>query len=87
LGVRDLRAASDDELLALTVRQPRAFDEFYVRHEALVLGYFRRRTESADVALDLTAETFVQALASVRRFRPGPEPAVAWLSRSPGTRC
>jgi RNA polymerase sigma-70 factor (ECF subfamily) len=75
--VRDLRAATDEELLALTARQPRAFDEFYVRHESLVLGYFRRRTDSPDVALDLTAETFVQALASVPRFRTGPEPAVA----------
>jgi RNA polymerase sigma factor (sigma-70 family) len=30
-------------------------------------------------SVDLTAETFAQALASVRRFRPGREPAVAWL--------
>jgi RNA polymerase sigma-70 factor (ECF subfamily) len=44
-----------------------------------VLAYFRRRTQSAEVALDLTAETFVKALASVRRYRPGPEPAIAWL--------
>jgi RNA polymerase sigma factor (sigma-70 family) len=50
-----------------------------VRHEAVVLAYFRRRTHSADVALDLTAETFVKALGSVRRYKPGPEPAIAWL--------
>ncbi|RKQ93969.1 RNA polymerase sigma factor (sigma-70 family) [Solirubrobacter pauli] len=66
-------------MLALTPQQPRAFGEFYARHETLVLGFFRQRTVSADVALDLTAETFVQALSSVRRFKPGPEPAVAWL--------
>jgi RNA polymerase sigma-70 factor (ECF subfamily) len=77
--VRDLRHVTDDELLRRTPRQPRAFDEFYVRHEALILAYFRRRTESADVALDLASETFVQALRSVRRYKPGPEPAVAWL--------
>ena len=74
-----MRVLPDEELLAQTPRRPAAFDEFYVRHEALLLGYFRRRVDSADLALDLTAETFVQALASVRRFRPGPEPAVAWL--------
>ena len=74
--MRDLR---DEELLAQTPRRPAAFDEFYVRHEGLVLAYFRRQVDSPDLALDLTAETFVQALASVRRFRPGPEPAVAWL--------
>jgi RNA polymerase sigma factor (sigma-70 family) len=74
--VRDL---TDEELLALTPRQPAAFDAFYVRHERLVLAYFRRRTPSADVAVDLTAETFVAALGSVRRFRAGEHPAVAWL--------
>ena len=30
-------------------------------------------------AFDLAAETFAAALASVRRFRPGPEPPQAWL--------
>jgi RNA polymerase sigma factor (sigma-70 family) len=77
--VTSFREVSDEELLRLTPKEPRAFDEFYLRHESVVLGYFRRRTESADVALDLTAETFVQALSSVRRFRGGSEPAVAWL--------
>lgn len=79
LGVRDLRAATDDELLCWTPRHPRAFDEFYVRHEAVVLVYFRRRTDSSDVALDLAAETFVRALAGVRRYKPGREPAIAWV--------
>jgi RNA polymerase sigma-70 factor (ECF subfamily) len=77
--VKDLRLATDDELLRATPRQPRAFDEFYVRHEAVVLVYFRRRTRSADVALDLTAETFVRALGSVRRYKPAREPAIAWV--------
>jgi RNA polymerase sigma-70 factor (ECF subfamily) len=77
--VTDFRNVADEELLRLTPRHPRAFDEFYVRYEAVVLAYFRRRTSSADVALDLASETFVQALASVRRFKPGPDPAVAWL--------
>jgi RNA polymerase sigma-70 factor (ECF subfamily) len=77
--MRDLRALADEELLRLTPREPEAFDEFYRRHERLVLAFLRRRTVSADVAVDLTAETFVAALASVRRFTPGGPPAVAWL--------
>jgi RNA polymerase sigma factor (sigma-70 family) len=77
--VRDFRNAEDDELLLATPRHPRAFDEFYVRHEAGVLAYFRRRTESPEVALDLAAETFTQALLSVTRYKSGREPAVAWL--------
>jgi RNA polymerase sigma-70 factor (ECF subfamily) len=70
---------SDEELLRLTPKQPAAFDVFYVRHERLVVAYFRRRTTSAELAVDLTAETFVAALASAKRFRPGETPAVAWL--------
>jgi RNA polymerase sigma-70 factor (ECF subfamily) len=77
--VKDLQQLSDEELLELTPVRPEAFDCFYVRHERLVLAYLRRRTSSADVAVDLTAETFVAALVSARRFKPGPEPAVAWL--------
>ena len=77
--MRDLRHATDDELLLATPREPQAFDAFYVRHEALILAYFRRRTDSPDVALDLASETFVQALKSARRYKPGPDPAVAWL--------
>jgi RNA polymerase sigma factor (sigma-70 family) len=74
-----VRELSDEELLRRTPRDPRAFDAFYVRHERLVLAYFRRRTTSADLAVDLTAETFVAALASASRFRPQESPAVAWL--------
>jgi RNA polymerase sigma-70 factor (ECF subfamily) len=74
-----VRELSDEELLRRTPKQPAAFDVFYLRHERLVVAYFRRRTGSADLAVDLTAETFVAALASARRFRPGETPAVAWL--------
>jgi len=77
--VADLEHLSDEELLRLTPRRPAAFDQFYVRHERLVLGYLRKRTRSSDVAIDLAAETFVAALASVKRFRPDEGPAVAWL--------
>ncbi|MDA0160843.1 sigma-70 family RNA polymerase sigma factor [Solirubrobacter ginsenosidimutans] len=74
-----MRELSDEELLRLTPKRPAAFDVFYVRHERLVVAYFRRRTTSAELAVDLTAETFVAALASAKRFRPGETPAVAWL--------
>ena len=70
---------TDEALLARAPREAAAFDAFYLRHERLVLAWFRRRTGSADTALDLTAETFVAALASARRYRPGDGPPVAWL--------
>jgi RNA polymerase sigma-70 factor (ECF subfamily) len=70
---------SDEELLELTPRRPAAFEQIYIRHERLILAYFRRRTRSADLAVDLTAETFVAALQSAPRFKRSDTPAVGWL--------
>jgi RNA polymerase sigma-70 factor (ECF subfamily) len=70
---------SDEELLAATSGRAEAFGAFYRRHERAVLVFFLRRTSSPEAAADLTAEVFVAALASSRRFRPGKAPAVAWL--------
>jgi RNA polymerase sigma factor (sigma-70 family) len=58
---------------------PHAFDEFYERNEHAVLAYFRRRTGSAELAADLTAETFARALAGRARFDPEQAPERAWL--------
>ena len=38
------------------------FGEFYDHHVASVLAYFGRRTGDAELAMDLTAETFARAL-------------------------
>jgi DNA-directed RNA polymerase specialized sigma24 family protein len=40
-----------------------------------LLSFFRRRVGSAEVALDLTAETFAAALEASPRYEPRPEPA------------
>jgi RNA polymerase sigma-70 factor (ECF subfamily) len=77
--VRPIKRLTDEELLGATARLPAAFGEFYLRHERTVLHYFRRRTGRADLAADLTAETFAEALRSAGRFKPGPAPALAWL--------
>jgi RNA polymerase sigma factor (sigma-70 family) len=44
-----------------------------------VIAYFRRRVGNAEVAADLTAETFAAALAGRRRYAPERGPAAAWL--------
>jgi RNA polymerase sigma factor (sigma-70 family) len=80
--VTNLERAGDDELLA--ERRPGAagpaFATFYARHERAVVAYFRRRVASPELAADLTAETFAQALVSRRRYRPeAGGSAVAWL--------
>src|ERR1700761_8582025 len=70
---------TDGELLAATVTDPEAFAVFYRRHVRGVLSFFRRRVESAEVAFDLTAETFAAALEATPRYEPRPEPARGWL--------
>lgn len=74
-----LASWTDEELLRETRpgRAGAAFAEFYARHERAILVYFARRVRAGDVAADLAAETFAQALASRRRFGGGN--AVGWL--------
>ena len=77
--MEDEARRSDTQLLmeARTCAEP--FGVFYERHFASVLAFFRRRVTGPEEAFDLAAETFAAALASVPRFRPGPEPPQAWL--------
>jgi RNA polymerase sigma-70 factor (ECF subfamily) len=70
---------TDGQLLVATAHDPEAFAVFYRRHVRGVLAFFRRRVGSAEVALDLTAETFAAALEASPRYQPRPEPARGWL--------
>jgi RNA polymerase sigma-70 factor (ECF subfamily) len=68
---------TDDDLLSS--RDAASFEAFYLRHVDMVLGYFARRTGDAELAADLTSETFAAALAGRRGYRPRKGAAVAWL--------
>jgi RNA polymerase sigma-70 factor (ECF subfamily) len=68
---------SDEELLA--GGDPASFELFYRRHVDGVLAFFSRRTRDAELAADLTAETFAAALVGRRRYRPQAGAASAWL--------
>jgi RNA polymerase sigma-70 factor, ECF subfamily len=70
-------ARSDDDLLA--GHDPASFELFYTRHVDGVLGFFARRTRDAELAADLTAETFAAALVGRQRFQPQTGAASAWL--------
>lgn len=52
----------------------------YARHRDELLMFLMRRTNDAEIALDLWGETFAQALVSRRRYRGSTdEQAAAWL--------
>jgi RNA polymerase sigma factor (sigma-70 family) len=72
-------APSDEELLAAARRDADAFAAFYRRHARPVAGFFVSRTRDAEVAADLTAETFAAALEGVGRYRADRGAASAWL--------
>lgn len=55
------------------------FGAFYARHERAVLAYFGRRIERAELAADLTAETFARVVAARREFDPALGEPRAWL--------
>jgi RNA polymerase sigma-70 factor (ECF subfamily) len=55
-------------------------DVLYARHHDDLLMFLVRRTADAEVALDLWAETFAQAVASQARFRGSTDAeAAGWL--------
>ncbi len=70
---------TDADLLRDPASDPEGFGEFYLRHERVVLGFFMRATGRAELALDLTAETFARALESHRGFDSERGEARGWL--------
>ena len=68
---------SDEDLLA--ARAAMSFEQFYLHHVETLLGFFARRTGDAEMAADLTSETFAAALAGRRRYKPEAGAASAWL--------
>jgi RNA polymerase sigma-70 factor (ECF subfamily) len=76
----DVSRASDAQLLAWTAEEPAAFREVYRRHERIVVAFLARRTGDAELAADLTAETFATALLKAGRFRGElGDSALGWL--------
>ncbi len=71
---------TDARLLRAARRDPDAFCKFYDRHAARLHAWLLQETGNLEVATDLTAETFAQALRSLPRFRgERPESGRAWL--------
>ena len=72
---------TDTDLLRRARLDAEAFGTFYERHAPRVHGWLARETGSRELAADLTAETFAEALRAVHRFR-GVHAAsgAAWIS-------
>ncbi len=74
------RTTSDGELLRRAAAgDAEAFSIVYDRYEAIVAGFLVRGARDAELAADLTAETFAAAIGSVGRFRDYGQSAIGWL--------
>jgi RNA polymerase sigma-70 factor (ECF subfamily) len=70
----------DTELLAAALAgQGEAFGAFYRRHARRITAFHLARTNDAQDAADLTAETFAVALEALDRFDPERGEPIAWL--------
>jgi DNA-directed RNA polymerase specialized sigma24 family protein len=70
----------DEEALLIAARSgAEEFSAFYRHFERSMLGFFMRATGQADLAADLTAETFARALESVATYDPAKGRADQWL--------
>jgi RNA polymerase sigma-70 factor (ECF subfamily) len=58
---------------------PAEIEELYRSHARRIAGYLMRATGDAEVAADLTAETFAAALVSRGRYRPEMGAPTTWL--------
>ncbi len=69
---------SDAAVLRRSIDQPDCFALLFDRHFAEVHRYLRRRLGD-ELAVELAAETFLQAFRSRRRFTGGEASVLAWL--------
>jgi RNA polymerase sigma-70 factor (ECF subfamily) len=73
-------ARTDVELVHAAARDDGALVELYLRYAPELHAWFTRRTSSSDVASELTAETFAEALRSLAAFRGRhPGQGAAWI--------
>lgn len=84
---RHRRQTDSRPLLAQAAENPTAFDELYLRYSQRVLVFLTARVLDAEVALDLTADTFVVVLEQAHSFRGTTDmEQEAWLLRLARTR-
>lgn len=76
---RDFDSLDDRCLLLAAKSDPEAFAEIYRRHVGGILAYFSRAVGLSDLAFDLAAETFAEALLSLPAYKATAAPGRSWL--------
>ena len=77
--MKTLECNDDRSLIEAAQRERARFAELYERNFDRVYAFIARKVSSREIAEDLTAEVFHQALASINSFRWQGAPFIAWL--------
>lgn len=79
----DTDPAPQDEWQQIRVaqRNPEAFQPLYDRYFERIFAFVYRRTDEEALAADLTSQTFLSALQSLKKYRNHGLPFSAWLYR------
>jgi RNA polymerase sigma-70 factor (ECF subfamily) len=73
------RLPDEQACIKRAANDPREFAPLYDHYAPRVYKFFRYRADDIPTAEDLTAQTFAQALADIRRYKPSRGPFAAWL--------
>jgi RNA polymerase sigma-70 factor (ECF subfamily) len=71
----------EKELVTQAKSEPQAFGSLYDAYYGDIYSYALKRTASVDVSLDITSNTFFNALKNINKFQWRSVPFSAWLYR------
>ncbi len=78
---KDLSPEIQQRIIEDFQSDPNAFEKIYQFYYEMILKYLLKRTLSAEVAYDLTADTFIKAFESFHRFKWSGISIKVWLYR------
>ncbi|MEQ8926338.1 MAG: sigma-70 family RNA polymerase sigma factor [Fulvivirga sp.] len=73
--------AEEQELIVRAKRDARAFGEVYNRYFERIFNFILRRTDDEAISDDLTSQTFLKAMQSLKKYEYRGVPFSAWLYR------
>ena len=79
--MKDLAPEVQQEILEEFKTNPDVFEKVYEFYYEMILRYLLKRTMSAEIAYDLTADTFIKAFESLHKFKWTGVSIKVWLYR------
>ncbi|MFC1600155.1 RNA polymerase sigma factor [Patescibacteria group bacterium] len=81
MNTQDLSPKVQQEIIEAFKQDPNEFEKIYNYYYERILKYLLKRTNSAEVAYDITADTFMKAFESFHKFKWTGVSIKVWLYR------